>query len=74
MRSVWLCSRNDCIGNLAIILVTLGVFGTGSGWSDLVVAVLMGGLGVTAARYGITHARSEMPSFAAPVTIEMQRR
>jgi Co/Zn/Cd efflux system component len=46
MRSVWLCSRNDAIGNLAVILAALGVFGTGAAWPDLIVAVAIGGLAV----------------------------
>jgi Co/Zn/Cd efflux system component len=46
MRSVWLCSRNDAIGNLAVILAAVGVFGTGSAWPDLAVAAVMGGLAV----------------------------
>ncbi|MBT0570242.1 cation transporter [Curvibacter sp. CHRR-16] len=41
MRSVWLCSRNDAIGNVAVMLAALGVFGTGSAWPDLLVATLM---------------------------------
>ena len=41
MRSVWLCSRNDAIGNLAVMAAALGVFGTGSAWPDLGVAALM---------------------------------
>ena len=44
MRSVWLCSRNDAIGNLAVMLAALGVFGTGSAWPDLAVAAVMGSL------------------------------
>jgi Co/Zn/Cd efflux system component len=78
MRSVWLCSRNDAIGNLAIILAALGVFGTGTGWPDIAVAAVMGVLGLTAARSVIAHARSEMqpaPVFPSqPVTVELKRR
>jgi Co/Zn/Cd efflux system component len=44
MRSVWLCSRNDAIGNLAVMVAALGVFGTGSAWPDLIVASLMASL------------------------------
>lgn len=44
MRSVWLCSRNDAIGNLAVMLAALGVFGTGTAWPDLAVAAIMAGL------------------------------
>jgi len=48
MRSVWLCSRNDAIGNVAVMLAALGVFGTGSAWPDLAVAAVMAGLALTA--------------------------
>jgi Co/Zn/Cd efflux system component len=41
MRSVWLCSRNDVIGNCAVLLAALGVFGTGTGWPDIAVAAVM---------------------------------
>ncbi len=44
MRSVWLCSRNDAIGNVAVLVAALGVFGTGTAWPDLMVASLMAGL------------------------------
>lgn len=46
MRSVWICSRNDAIGNLAVMLAAFGVFGTGTAWPDLIVAAIMGGLGL----------------------------
>lgn len=62
MRSVWLCSRNDAIGNVAVMVAALGVFGTGAGWPDIVVATIMGLLGVSAAKSVVTHARSEMHS------------
>lgn len=41
VRSVWLCSRNDAIGNVAVMLAAVGVFGTGTGWPDLIVAGIM---------------------------------
>ena len=44
MRSVWLCSRNDAIGNIAVMLAALGVVGTGSAWPDLLVACGMAAL------------------------------
>lgn len=47
MRSVWLCSRNDALGNLAVMLAAFGVFGTGSAWPDLAVAAVMAGLAMT---------------------------
>lgn len=60
MRSVWLCSRNDAIGNLAVMGAALGVFGTGSAWPDLVVAVVMAALALTAARSVVTQAWAEL--------------
>lgn len=48
MKSVWLCSRNDAIGNVAVIFAAIGVFGTGSLWPDMIVAVIMASLGLTA--------------------------
>jgi Co/Zn/Cd efflux system component len=41
MRSAWICTRNDVLGNLAVLLAAAGVFGTGSGWPDFVVALIM---------------------------------
>jgi Co/Zn/Cd efflux system component len=44
VRSVWLCSRNDAIGNVAVMVAALAVWGSGTKWPDLVVAALMAGL------------------------------
>jgi Co/Zn/Cd efflux system component len=44
VRSVWLCSRNDAIGNLAVMVAALGVWGTATKCPDLVVAAAMAGL------------------------------
>lgn len=60
MRSVWLCSRNDAISNMAVLGAALGVFGTGSAWPDLVVAAVMGTLAVTAGTSVVRHARQDM--------------
>ncbi|MDP9139553.1 MAG: cation transporter [Pseudomonadota bacterium] len=60
MRSVWLCSRNDAIGNLAIVAAAVGVFGTGTAWPDLVVAAIMGVMGLTAAAQVMRQARQEL--------------
>lgn len=60
MRSVWLCSRNDAIGNVAVMAAALGVFGTGTGWPDLAVAIVMGVLALSAARSVIQQARAEL--------------
>ena len=46
MQSVWICSRNDAIGNVAVVAAAAGVFGTGTAWPDLIVAALMAGLGL----------------------------
>jgi len=64
MRSVWLCTRNDAIGNVAVLLAAAGVFGTGSGWPDWGVALLMGGLALSAASSVVRQARAEIA--AAP--------
>ncbi|TFW07144.1 cation transporter [Oxalobacteraceae bacterium OM1] len=69
MRSVWLCTRNDAIGNVAVMLAALGVFGSGSSWPDLAVAAAMGLLGVTAAVSVVKHARAELkPAAWKPVS------
>jgi Co/Zn/Cd efflux system component len=49
MRSAWVCTRNDVLGNLAVLLAALGVFGTGTGWPDVIVAVVMAGLAIQGA-------------------------
>jgi Co/Zn/Cd efflux system component len=60
MRSVWLCSRNDAIGNVAVMLAALGVFGTSSAWPDLAVALVMSVLGLTAAASVIRQSFAEL--------------
>jgi Co/Zn/Cd efflux system component len=62
MRSVWLCSRNDAIGNLAVVAAALGVFGTGNAWPDLLVAMVMATLALAAANAVIRQARAELRS------------
>ena len=47
MRSVWICSRNDAVANIAVVAAALGVFGTGTAWPDLIVASIMATLGLT---------------------------
>ena len=68
MRSVWLCSRNDAIGNVAVMLAAAGVFGTHSAWPDLAVAVIMAALGLGAARSVLRQARQELHAFAGGAT------
>jgi Co/Zn/Cd efflux system component len=60
MRSVWLCSRNDAIGNLAVLLAALGVFGTGAAWPDLAVASLMAALALHGGWTVLRQARGEL--------------
>ncbi len=60
VRSVWLCSRNDAIGNVAVMLAAVGVFGTGTGWPDLLVAGIMASLFINSSIKIIKQSRSEM--------------
>lgn len=60
MSSVWLCSRNDAIGNVAVMFAALGVFGTGSGWPDFAVAVALGLLALFSAHTVVTTAIHEL--------------
>ena len=60
MRSVWLCSRNDVIGNIAVMFAALGVFGTGTGWPDVIVAAVIGLLALQGAGAVIRHAMEEL--------------
>jgi Co/Zn/Cd efflux system component len=60
MRSVWICSRNDAIGNVAVVLAAAGVFGTGTAWPDLIVAAIMATLGISGGVQIIRQARREL--------------
>ena len=60
MRSVWLCSRNDALSNLAVIAAALGVLGTGSALPDLAVAAVMAVLALTAGFSVMRQARTEL--------------
>ena len=60
MRSVWICSRNDVIGNCAVLLAALGVFGSGSGWPDVAVAAVMGFLALHGSWLVIRQAMGEL--------------
>ena len=65
MRSVWICSRNDAIGNIAVMAAALGVFGTGTAWPDLIVAAILALLGISGGIQIIQQARRELRSVAA---------
>ena len=60
MRSAWVCTRNDVLGNLAVLLAAIGVLGTGTGWPDLIVASVMAALALQGAAVVIRHALSEL--------------
>lgn len=64
MRGVWLCTRNDALGNVAVMLAALGVFGTGTAWPDLAVAAVMAGLAITGGWSVVRQARHELASAA----------
>jgi len=65
-RSVWLCSRNDALGNLAVIAAAGGVWATAHGWPDIAVAVVLAGLALSSGGAVIRHAREELRT-ARPV-------
>lgn len=60
MRSVWLCTRNDAIGNAAVMVAALGVFGTGTLWPDIAVAAVMASLALSASVLTIRSALGEL--------------
>lgn len=60
MRSIWLCSRNDVIANLAVLAAAGGVFATASGWPDIAVAAAIAGLNLAAAGSVIRQAYGEL--------------
>jgi Co/Zn/Cd efflux system component len=70
MRSVWICSRNDAIGNLAVLLAAAGVFGTGTGWPDIIVAAIMAALGISGGWQIVRQARGELRGTPLPVPAE----
>lgn len=65
MHSVWICSRNDMLSNIAVMLAGLGVFGTGAGWPDIAVAAIMAALGLQGAFVIMRGALREMRTVAA---------
>jgi hypothetical protein len=60
MRSAWICTRNDVLGNLAVLLAAAGVFGTGTGWPDITVAAIMAGLALQGAWTVVRHSLGEL--------------
>lgn len=62
MRAVWLCSRNDAIGNIAVMAAAAGVYLLRSRWPDLAVALFMSLLGLSASVHVLMAARAELNS------------
>ena len=65
MRSAWICTRNDVLGNLAVLLAALGVFGTGTGWPDIIVAAVMAALALQGATVVVRQSLAELRQPAA---------
>jgi len=66
MRSAWICTRNDVLGNAAVLLAALGVFGTGTGWPDIAVAAIMASLALQGSWLVIGHSWSELRAAVQP--------
>jgi Co/Zn/Cd efflux system component len=60
MRSAWICTRNDVLDNLAVLIAALGVLGTGTGWPDVIVAAIMAGLALQGAWVVLNQSRAEL--------------
>ena len=60
MRSAWICTRNDVVSNMAVLLAAVGVFGTGTGWPDVLVAAIMGLLALQGATVVSRQALAEL--------------
>jgi Co/Zn/Cd efflux system component len=60
MRSAWICTRNDVLGNLAVLLAALGVFDTGAGWPDIIVAAIMAALALQGATIVVRQSLGEL--------------
>jgi Co/Zn/Cd efflux system component len=60
MRSVWLCTRNDVIANILVLVAAVGVFGTGTVWPDVGVAAVLAILGLASGRLVIRQALAEL--------------
>ena len=60
MRSAWICTRNDVLGNLAVLLAAIGVFGTGTGWPDIIVAAIMAALALQGALIVVRQSLAEL--------------
>jgi Co/Zn/Cd efflux system component len=66
MRSAWICTRNDVLGNLAVLLAAAGVLGTGTGWPDVLVAAIMAALALQGAVTVIRQSFGELRPVSVP--------
>jgi Co/Zn/Cd efflux system component len=73
MVSVWVCTRNDVIGNLAVLAAAVGVFGTQVGWPDLLVGAIMGALALSGAWRVMRQALAEVRLDTRPRVQAMAR-
>jgi Co/Zn/Cd efflux system component len=71
MRSAWICTRNDVLGNLAVLLAALGVFGTGTGWPDIIVAAIMSSLALQGAVVVVLQSLGELRQPIEGLTMPM---
>jgi Co/Zn/Cd efflux system component len=71
MRSAWICTRNDVLGNLAVLLAALGVFGSGTGWPDIAVAATMAALALQGAA---TVVRQSLGELRQPISVHAEQR
>jgi Co/Zn/Cd efflux system component len=67
MHSAWICTRNDVLGNCAVLLAAAGVFGTSTGWPDLIVSGIMALLGLQGAMVVIRRASDELSRTESPM-------
>jgi Co/Zn/Cd efflux system component len=68
VRSVWLCSRNDAIGNIIVMSAAIGVWGTVTAWPDLLVAAIMAGIFLTSSIQILRQAWTEHREGSRPAT------
>jgi Co/Zn/Cd efflux system component len=71
MRSAWICTRNDVLGNLAVLLAALGVFGSDTGWPDIAVAAIMAALALQGAA---TVVRQSLSELRQPIPVHAEQR
>jgi Co/Zn/Cd efflux system component len=73
MVSVWICTRNDVIGNLAVLVAAAGVFGTGVGWPDFIVGAVMAVLALSGAWRVTRQAAAELGMMQSPQARSLAR-